>query len=294
MDGASWTIGDLLKTTAKYLKEKGIESPRLTAEVLLAHGLGVDRVGLYLEFEKPLTKKELSDYRDLVRRRVRGEPFQYITGVQEFWSMAFKVGPGALIPRPETELLVEQALSGAEKVKQGHHQGLRLLDLGTGSGIVAVSLAKELPEWEVWATDISAEALHWAKLNAEKHGVDCRIRFRQGDLFDSVRGEEGGFHIIVSNPPYVGDEEYGALPPEVRDHEPRMALAGGLGGMATIERILRAAPDFLNPGGWLLLEMAPGQTERAMEIMEERGCYGEMSRIRDYSGRFRVVTAQRK
>ncbi len=294
MDVALWTIGNLLKTTAKYLKEKRIESPRLTAEVLLAHGLGMDRVGLYLEFEKPLTEKELSGYRTLVRRRVRGEPLQYITGVQEFWSMAFKVGPGVLIPRPETELLVEQALARAEKAKKGHHQGLRLLDLGTGSGSLAVSLAKGLPEWDVWATDISAEALHWARINAEKHGVDSLIRFRQGDLFDCVRAEEEVFHIIVSNPPYVGEEEYGVLPAEVREHEPRIALAGGPGGMTTIERILREATDFLNPGGWLLLEMAPGQTEKALELTEKQGCYDDVSRIRDYSGQYRVVAAKRK
>jgi len=292
MDAVSWTIGDLLKTTTKYLKEKRIESPRLTAEVLLAHGLGMDRVSLYLQFEKPLTKNELSGYRDLVRRRVRGEPLQYITGVQEFWSLAFEVGPGVLIPRPETELLVEQAVARAEKAKAGQGLRLRLLDLGTGSGIIAVSLAKELPEWEVWATDISAEALHWAQVNAEKHGVHDRIRFRQGDLFDSIREKEAVFDIIVSNPPYVGEEEYGALPPEVRDHEPHTALAGGPGGMAYVERILREAPDFLNHGGWLLVEMAPGQTERAMKIAEETRCYGGAGRIRDYSGRHRVVCAR--
>ncbi len=293
MDVVSWTIGDLLKTTTKYLKEKRIESPRLTAEVLLAHILGMDRVGLYLEFEKPLTEKELSAYRDLIRRRVRGEPLQYITGVQEFWSMAFKVGPGVLIPRPETELLVEQALAITEKVKPGDHQGLRLLDLGTGSGILAVSLAKELPEWEVWATDISAEPLHMAQSNADKHGVHERIRFRQGDLFDSVREEGVNFDIIVSNPPYVGEEAYGALPPEVREHEPRTALAGGPKGTLYIERILREAPDFLISGGWLLVEMAPGQTERAMEIAEETNRYNEIRRVRDYTGRHRVVCVRR-
>jgi release factor glutamine methyltransferase len=292
-DRVSWTIGELLKTTAKYLKEKRIESPRLTAEVLLAHELGMDRVGLYLQFEKPLTEKELSGYRDLVRRRVRGEPLQYVTGVQEFWSMAFEVGPGVLIPRPETELLVEQGLACAKEDRTDEGYLHRLLDLGTGSGIIAVSLAKELPEWDVWATDISTEALHMAQINAEKHGVHGRIRFRQGDLFDAVRGEGRTFAIIVSNPPYVEEEEYGVLPPEVREHEPRTALAGGPGGMTYVARILREAPDFLIPNGWLLVEMAPGQTERAMKIAEETRCYGEARRIRDYSGRHRVVCVRR-
>jgi release factor glutamine methyltransferase len=293
MTQAPWHIGDLLKVTATYLKEKGIEPPRLSAEVLLARFFGIDRVTLYLQFEKPVTEKELSGYRELVRRRVRREPLQYITGVQEFWSMEFQVDSRVLIPRSETELLVEQALAAARETEPEKPHPHRLLDLGTGSGILAVCLAKELPAWEVWATDISSDAVEVAGINAEKHGVGGRIRFRQADFFRAFGKENILFDIIVSNPPYVGEEEYGMLPPEVRDHEPRIALAGGRGGLVCIERILREAPDFLIPGGRLLLEMAPGQTERAMEIAEETRCYREIRRVRDYSGQHRVVQVTR-
>jgi release factor glutamine methyltransferase len=293
MAQASWHIGDLLKVTTTYLKEKGIESARLTAEVLLARFLGVDRVTLYLEFEKPVTQRELSGYRELVRRRVRREPLQYVTGVQEFWSMEFQVDARVLIPRPETELLVEQALACAKENKTDEGHPHRLLDLGTGSGILAVCLAKELPGWEVWATDISPDALELAGVNAERHGVGSRIRFLQGDFFKAFKKERVLFDIIVSNPPYVAEEEYATLPPEIRDHEPRIALAGGRGGLVFIEHILREAPDFLSPRGRLLAEMAPGQTERAMEIAGETRCYGEIHRVRDYSGQHRVVSVTR-
>ena len=293
MDVVSWTIGKLLKTTAGYLKEKSIESPRLTAELLLAHVLGMDRVGLYLQFEKPLTEKELSGYRTLVRRRAKREPLQYITGTQEFWSMEFHVDSRVLIPRPETEVLVEQALARAGEGEPERGNLRRLLDLGTGSGILAVCMAKELPTWEVWATDSSADGLEVARLNSEKHGVGDQIRFRQGDLFQPLTGEGILFHLILSNPPYVGEGEYGSLPPEVRDYEPRVALAAGKEGMAFITRILHDAPDFLVPGGWLLLEMAPGQTEPAMKIAEEISFYHDVHRVRDYSGRHRVISVRR-
>jgi len=293
MTRASWNIGDLLKVTTSYLKEKGIESPRLTAEVLLADLLETDRVTLYLQFEKPLTKKELSGYRNLVSRRVRREPLQYITGVQEFWSMAFQVDSRVLIPRPETELLVEQALARAGECDSEGDTRCRLLDLGTGSGVLAICLAKELPKWEVWATDVSPGGLEVARMNAEKHGVGDQIRFRQGDLFQPFRSEKILFHLIVSNPPYVAAEEYGSLPPEVREYEPRAALAAGKGGMDFIAQILRDARDFLAPGGRLLVEMSPEQTDEAMKIAHGTYCYGEIERVRDYSGRYRVLCVRK-
>jgi release factor glutamine methyltransferase len=293
MTQASWHIGDLLKVTTAYLKKKSIESPRLTAEVLLAHLLGIDRVTLYLQFEKPLTESELSGYRSLVSRRVRREPLQYITGIQEFWSMEFQVDPRVLIPRPETELLVEQALARVGQKEPEKDSPRRLLDLGTGSGILAVSMAKELPTWEVWATDNSPGALEVARMNAEKHRLGDQIRFRQGDLFQPLKSEGILFHLILSNPPYVGEGEYGSLAPEVREYEPRIALAAGKEGMAFIPRILHDGSDFLSPGGWLLVEMAPGQTERAMKIAETAGSYAEIHRVRDYSGRYRALCARR-
>lgn len=290
----SWTIGDLLKVTTQYLKEKGIESPRLTSEVLLARLLQVDRVTLYLQFEKPLTEKELSLYRERIRRRVGREPLQYITGFQEFWSMEFAVDARALIPRPETELLMEQALAAAKGIPPGGGSKGSILDLGTGSGILAVCLACELPGWIVWATDISEDALELARLNAARHGVSDRIRFRKGDLFEPFTMEGIGFDIIVCNPPYVAEEDYARLPPEVRDHEPRMALAGGSGGTECLDRVLREAERFLNPGGWLLLEMAPEQTERMLTLAGELGCYRDQRRIRDYTGRYRMVMTRKR
>lgn len=293
MTRVSWHIGDLLKVTTAYLKKKDIESPRLTAEVLLAHVLETNRVTLYLQFEKPLTENELSGYRSLVSRRIRREPLQYITGTQEFWSMEFHVDHRVLVPRPETELLVEQALAKAGERKPEKDTAPRLLDLGTGSGILAVCMVKELSGWEVWATDISPDALDVARLNAEKHGVGDRIGFRRGDLFRPFEEEGILFHMIVSNPPYVGEEEYGSLAPEVREYEPRIALAAGEQGMDFITRILCDAPDFLVPAGWLLVEMAPGQTEEAVKIAEGTGRYGEIKRVRDYSGRYRVVSVRK-
>jgi release factor glutamine methyltransferase len=293
MSSRSLTIRDLLTLAAGYLKEKGIESPRLTAEVLLAHQLKVDRVFLYLNFDQPLTPAEVSGFRSLIQRRLRHEPLQYITGVQEFWSLEFTVGPQVLIPRPESELLIEL---GAELLRSmdSPPPTPRILDLATGSGVLAVSLAKEFPQGEIWATDISADALKIARLNAEKHEVLNRIRFLQGDLWEALAPyPEMAFDLILSNPPYVSDEEYGDLPPEVRDFEPRTALDGGEGGMFYIRKIVEGGSDYLKPCAWLLLEMAPAQTSAALGIIEKSGKYFEYGRVKDYSRRYRVVRARR-
>lgn len=288
-----WTIGELLKVTSGYMKEKGIDSPRLTAEVLLAHLLHLNRVSLYLNFDQPLTQEEISGYRSLVRRRLGREPLQYITGVQEFWSLEFTVDRRVLIPRPETEILVEQAV---KLVKAGgglSEESPRILDIGTGSGAIAVSLAKELEGARIWATDISAEALDIAGINASKHGVVKRIVFEHGDLWDPVVNEHIKFDLILSNPPYVSEESYAELPPEVRDHEPRTALDGLAQGMYYIEKIIARGIDFLKPRAWLMIEMAPDQTEEALSIIERAGGYCNAERIRDYSRQYRVVKAQK-
>jgi release factor glutamine methyltransferase len=289
-----WTIKELLNVTSEYLKKKEIDSPRLTAEVLLAHQLNRTRVKLYLNFDQPLSDREISGYRDLIRRRVDREPLQYITGIQEFWSMNFVVGPQVLVPRPESELLVEQALSifkSQTPTRAGHP---RILDLGTGSGVLAVSIAREIEGAALWASDISEEALVVARLNAKNHGVAERIDFRVGDLWEPFVGEDIAFDGIVSNPPYITSEAFDTLPPEVRDHEPRVALDGGEGGMHYIEKIIRTGPDYLNRDGWLLLEMDPEQTMKALSLMDETGRYGTVKRIKDYSHRYRVVVAQKK
>ena len=202
----SWTIRDLLKVTTDYLKEKQIESPRLTAEVLLAHQLKVHRVNLYLNFDQPLNESEISGYRTLVKRRLRREPLQYITGVQEFWSLAFMVDPLVLIPRPESELLVEQTLEGVKSHSELQNRPPRILDLGTGCGALAISLAKEVQDAQIWATDISAGAIKLAHLNATKHGVSDRIEFRQGELWQPLMKQGITFDIVLSSAPEVGAE----------------------------------------------------------------------------------------
>jgi len=289
MNTRLWTIRELLKVTTDYLSEKDISSPRLNAEVLLAYQLQIDRLRLYLNLDKPLTEKEISGYRALIKRRVERCPLQYITGTQEFWSLDFTVNRNVLIPRPETEILVEQAL-GILKKSSFNNDRPMILDLCTGSGVIAIVLAKELPQSRIWAADISSQAIEVANLNAERHNVSDRIQFRQGDLLSSV--DELSFDMIVCNPPYVAIEEYPQLPKEVRDYEPRIALDGKKGGMFFIEKILQHAMDYLVSGGWILMEMAPLQTQHVIEYIACFKEYTNSRRIKDYGGYYRVVTAQ--
>ena len=288
-----WIVRDLLHVTAEYLGKKGIDSPRLTAEILLAHKLNVDRITLYLNFDQPLTENELTGYRTLIKRRLQREPLQYIVGIQEFWSLEFAVTPQALIPRPETELLVEQAIERLKAVISEGNKTPSILDLGTGCGAIAISLAKAVQQVRLWATDISADALKLARLNAEKHGVSDKIKFLQGNLWEPLLDEGVTFDIILSNPPYIGAEEFENLSPEVRDYEPRLALNGHKDGMTYIQTIILEAPVFMKPGGWIMLEMAPGQTEKALGLIGDIKDYGEKTRIKDYSHRYRVVMAQK-
>ena len=293
MGPKNWTIKDLLETTTEYLKKKDIDSPRLSAEILLAHQLKIKRVNLYLNFDQPLNDDEIAGYRSLIRRRLNREPIQYITGIQEFWSMAFKVGPQVLIPRPESELLVEQALSlYKERRLPGTHIP-RILDLGTGCGAIAISIAREIEEAFILASDISKEAVHLAMLNSRKHGVGGRIQFIVGDLFEPFVYQNLTFDIILSNPPYIASEDFDSLSPEVRDHEPRLALNGHVQGMFFIERVIMKGADYLHPGGWILVEMDPAQTTKALKLIEESGHYGEKKCIKDYSHHDRVVMAQK-
>ena len=293
MNPRAWTIKGLLKVSTDYLKKKQIDSPRLTAEVLLAHQLKSGRVNLYLNLDQPLTEKEVSGYRALIRRRLSREPLQYITGIQEFWSIDFMVDARALIPRPETELLVGQAIHLFKPASKSENQEPKILDLGTGCGTLAVTLAKEVPNAQIWATDNSQDALELARLNAERHGVSDRIEFKEGDLWEPLINLGIKFDLILSNPPYIASEEYNDLPPEVRDYEPRSALDGRNGGMYYIERILTEAPDYMKPEAWIMLEMAPDQTEKGLGLVEKIEGYGEKTRIRDYGRLYRIVMAQR-
>lgn len=289
----SWTIKELLKVTTDYLEKKEIESPRLSAEILLAHQLNIDRVKLYLNFDQPLLDKEVAGYRLLIKRRLSREPIQYITGVQEFWSLDFTVGPQVMVPRPETELLVKHALALCRGNGLAEGDCARILDLGTGCGAIAVAIARELEGVAVWASDVSKEALDIARGNAKRHGVEERIEFVLSDLWQGLSNQELTFEVIVSNPPYIKSEAIDSLPPEVRDYEPRQALDGGKEGMFYIRNIIQEAPKYLNPGGWILLEMDPEQTTKALGLIETSNSYGEKVRLKDYSHNHRVVMAQK-
>jgi len=274
----TWTVLKVLQWTAGYLREKGVEEGRLDAELLLSDALGLDRVGLYLNYDRPLTAAELALFRKGVSRRARREPLQYILGRVEFWSLPFVVNPAVLIPRPDTEILVEEALKRASA-------GAAILDVGTGSGAIAVALAHELPEAAVEGVDISPEALEVASENARRNGVDGRVRFRKTDLGSLP---EGPFDLIVSNPPYIPGGELVALMPEVRDFEPRLALDGGGDGLDCYRLLAHQAPSRLRSGGWLLLETGVGQASAVQKLLAEAGLLDVFSR-NDYAGIPRVV-----
>lgn len=280
-----WTVLRVLQWTTEYFGEKGFEQPRADAEVLLAHALGIERIGLYLNYDKPLAPEELTRFRSFVRRRAAFEPAQYITGKQEFWSLDFKVTPAVLIPRPETEVLVEKALELAGDAPR------LVLDVGTGSGAIAVALAHERTGIRVVATDRSAAAIGVARGNAARHGVADRVFFAVMDLFDAL-APEPLFDIIVSNPPYVSDAEFLDLAPEIANYEPHSALrGGGKQGLFLVEKLLRAFRSYLKPQGSFLVEIGQGQSE----ILREKFAADPALRfefIDDYSGIKRVLHAQ--
>ncbi len=249
-ENEQWTTLKLLNWTKGYLAEKGVENARLEAEWLLCAALGLDRVGLYVNFEKPLLPQELAAFRGTVGRRARREPLQYILGSQEFMGMEFRVTPAVLIPRYDTETLVHEAINRAG-------DAVRVLDMGTGSGCIAVVLAKLMPDAQVVAVDCSPEALAVARGNADANGV--KVRFISGSLFHPLSGER--FDLIVSNPPYIATGDLAGLQPEVREFEPMGALDGGRDGLDFYRLIIPAAPEQLNPGGWLMVEVGAGQAE---------------------------------
>lgn len=286
MSSQSWTVRRLLEWTAEYLKARG--GSRLEAEVLLAHALGCNRVGLYLKFEEIPGDDQRGAFRELVKRRAAGEPVAYLVGHKEFYSLDFEVTPATLIPRPETEHIV---LEGIEFLRnRPSDQPVRILDIGTGSGALAVAFAKNLPNAEVTAVDISAPALAVAKRNAAKHQVADRIEFLKSDLFSAVEPEKK-FTLIVSNPPYVSRSEYDALDPSVKDYEPKSALLSGETGTEVAERILRAAPGYLEEGGLILIEISPMIAD-AMTAFLKTTPFSRYSVINDFAGLKRVISAE--
>jgi release factor glutamine methyltransferase len=281
--GGRWTAGAVLAWAAADFRERGFDRPRLEAELLLAHVLRCPRLDLYTGHDRPLGAAELAAFREAVARRRGGEPAAYITGTRGFWSIDLAVGPDVLVPRPETELLVETFLARST--------ASRVLDLGCGSGCVGLALLHERAGLRVDAVDVSAAACAVARGNAERLGLLDRFTVLEGDLFAAL-GPEARYGAIVSNPPYVTDGEIGGLVPEVR-REPRLALAGGADGLDVVRRILRAAPRWLEPGGLLLLELDPRQTG---EVATELGpaLFGSAGEILcDLAGFERVVVFRR-
>lgn len=274
----TWTVLKVLTWTKEYLAQKGVENARLESEWLLCGVLALDRVGLYLNFDKPLSEAELGRFRGMVARRARREPLQHILGSQEFMGLEFAVTPAVLIPRHDTEVLVTEA------VQRSGDDG-RILDIGVGSGCIAVSLAKALPRAEVMGVEASPEALALAEKNAETHGV--RVTLFEGSLFEPFPTER--FDLIVSNPPYIPTADLESLQPEVRDFEPRQALDGGADGLDFYRLIIPAAPEHLNPGGWLMLEVGIGQAEPVQGLLEKTDMFTDIFTAKDPSGIERVV-----
>lgn len=281
-----WTIASLLDWTSGYFEKNGIESPHLEAEIILAHSLMLKRINLYTSHDRILKEDELAAYKALILRRIKKEPAAYIIGSRAFMSLDFFVDKSVLIPRPDTEKLVELAIDLA-KSAEGKTE---VLDIGTGSGAIAVSIAKYAKNAAVTATDSSPAALETAKKNAETHKVAGRLTFLEGDLFSPVPGGRK-FDLIVSNPPYIPTEEIQKLQPEIKDHEPVQSLDGGTDGLDYYRRIIPQCPDFLIPGGHILLEVGMGQAQAVVKIIETNKELGNVKVHKDLAGIDRVVSA---
>lgn len=270
-------VREVLRRATEYLAAKGVDSPRLDAEHLLGKALGLSRVELYMHHDRPLTDGELDDYRELVRRRGAREPLAYVLGEWDFRHLTLKADHRALVPRPETELVVERSLELIEGNPEPH-----VLDVGTGTGAIALSIAREHPGACVIALDVSGEALALARENAERTGLAGKVRFIEGDLHDGFDAD--AYDLVVSNPPYVTEDELEIVPPEVREWEPRLATVG----VTHTRAVAEGARDALRPNGHLVLEVADARAEDAAELLEELG-YADVRLSPDLTGRDRIA-----
>ncbi len=286
-----WTIGRLLKWTTDHFRQQGSDSPRLDAEVLLAHACRCQRIELYTKFDEVAGDELRTQYRELVKRRAAGMPIAYLVGHKEFYSLSFTVSPDVLIPRPETEHLVVALLDKAKAFPAD--APLQVADVGTGSGILAICAAKLLPHAQVTAIDISPAALAVAQQNAQALGVAERVTFLESDLL-AVLPEDTLFDFVLSNPPYVGEDEFAALQRDVRDYEPKLALVAGPRKIEIIERLIPQAAQHLRPGGWLMLEFSPMIAAEVQELLESSGYFTAVSVERDLAKLQRDALAQRK
>jgi release factor glutamine methyltransferase len=282
-----WTIQALLAWTTRFFESKGIEGARLDAELLLAHALGWRRIELYARIDHVPAAERLARFREMVKARGERVPAKYLIGESEFYSMPLAVSERVLIPRPETEVLVERALAVIPEDEEA-----AAADLGTGSGAIAIAVAARRARARLVATDLSPEALAVARANAERHGLGARIEFRQGDWFAAL---EAGrlFDAILSNPPYVAAADLARAMPEVRDREPRIALDGGPDGLNALRLLVAGGADWLKDAGWLIVEVGAGQAQAVAELARQAGRYGEVQVAKDFAGIDRIVSIRK-
>lgn len=277
-----WTIGSLLKWTQQYFSTKGVESPRLDAEVLLSHILQKERIYLYVHFDEPLEGAELARFREMIKQRVQRVPVAYIIGEREFMGLPFKVSSAVLVPRPDTEILVEAVMKRLEE-----KTAPVFADIGTGSGAIVLSILKNIESAQAAAVDISVEALAIAKENAERLELSERVTFFQGDLYEPVQGRI--FDAIVSNPPYIPNADIAELEPEVREYEPYGALAGGVDGLDFYRKLVNEGAELLHPGGFIAFEVGIHQAQAVAALAQGRAEFGKTEIVKDYAGIDRVV-----
>lgn len=290
-----WTIGRILKWTENFFKEKGIESPHLDAEVLLGHVLEKERIYLYVHFDEPLQPQELADYREAIKQRIRRVPVAYIIGKREFMGLTFHVTEDTLVPRPDTEILVQAAIERLKKM-----DGKRFADIGTGTGAICLSVLHYLPQATADTVDISEAARKVAEENAEALDVKGRVTFYTGDLLAPLASQDGAasgkarYDAILSNPPYIPDADIEGLAPEVRCKEPRTALAGGADGLDFYRRLVADSPALLKDDGFLAVEVGIHQAQAVAKMAVESGSFVRTEIIKDYGGIERVVVAWKK
>jgi len=294
--GDEWTILKLLKWTTSYFKSHNIESPRAGAEILLAHTLKIKRIDLYLRYDQPLSSNELEKFKALIKRRVRREPVAYITGSKEFWALNLTVTKDVLIPRPETECLVEAALSllSGTSDLNSDTQPMCILDLGTGSGAIILSLASEQPGRLFFASDCCLKTIKVAKENAKRNELDDRILFFAGDWLKPLNDKKASFNMILSNPPYIQTGVINSLEPEIYEYEPKIALDGDEDGLCSLRHIICFAHIYLKKRGSLLLEIGYDQKDDVKKIIDKCGKYDNVVFSKDYSGHYRVVQVMKK
>jgi len=290
---SEWSSKRLLEWTSGHFAKAGVEQGRLCAEILLGHVLGCGRIDLYVNFNYCPNPDQLSQFRELVRRCAGHEPTGYLTGKAYFYSLELAVRRAVLIPRPETETLVTEAIDFLRK--QYHRPTVDVLDLGTGSGCIAIAIAANVIEADVIATDHSREALEVARENIESHDLKGRITLIESDLFDGMsQAQKQIFDLIVSNPPYISAEQFDKLDANVRDYEPREALLAGVGGLEYHQRIVEGAEGFLADSGALMVEVAYDQAEQVVELFEKSGYLDNITTVKDHLGHHRVVRANKK